>query len=186
MDSPTPRRRGRPPKAMAQPLDRIAQLTAREKALAIKARARHRYTLDLPLELYEALLTQAEDWEQPLPDVVRACIRSGLDSIKRFGGASPTNPFAYGSLNPPTQADLDPTGYGWPPTGPAHAFVPTQWIAPPPINQQPELPGPLQFVGPEYDRNLLPSGATIDLGGTAHVAPAVIGDPRAFGDDNDE
>lgn len=177
-----PKRRGRPPKAMAQPLDRIASLTAREKALAIKARARHRYTLDLPLELYEALLTQAEDWDQPLPDVVRACLRSGLDAIKRFGGASLTNPFAYGSLNPPAQHDLDPTGYAWPPTAPSNPFSAGHepWL-PPVQYPQSVLPEPLR-----YDPALLPSGATIDLGGNAHTAPTVIGDPRAFGDDHDE
>jgi hypothetical protein len=158
-----PKRRGRPPKAMAQPTDRLAALTAREKALALRATARHRYTFDLPLELYESLLTEAESWGQPLPDVVRACIRSGLDSIKRFGGASSANPFAYGSLNPPTQADLDPSGLAYPPT---HGQVPhtPQWLSPdfpnPQINN---APPPMQIIPPSL-RGLVPNGFTTQTG----------------------
>lgn len=159
----TPARRGRPPKVMAQPVDRLAQLTEREKALALKARARHRYTFDMPLEMYEALLNQAEAWDQPLPDVVRACIRKGLEHIQRFGGGSDHNPYVYGKLNPPAQHDIDPTGLGWPPTGPAYAPFTDGHNTPisiPALPEPREVPGRMQFKPPV---GLMPNGYTSDM-----------------------
>lgn len=138
----TPKRRGRPPKAMATGTDRLSVLTSRERALALKARARHRYTLDLPLDLYEQLLDQAESWDSPVPDVVRACIRKGLEHIRQFP-TERVNPYVYGQLNPPTQADIDPLGTAWPPTGPA----PGAWTPPP----RPSVP-----------YGFMPSSSTID------------------------
>jgi len=164
-----PKRRGRPPKIMAQPLDRLASLTNREKALALKVRARHRYTFDMPLDLYERLLIEAESWDQPLPDVVRACLRSGLDVIKKFSGAQ--NPYIYGQLNPPAQHDVDPSGLGWPPTvEPVHIQQPT-WQ---------EMP--MRYASPKLPPGALPNGATVNLG-THPQEPSRQVDP--FGDDHD-
>lgn len=141
---------------MAAPTDRLAQLTAREKALAIRATARHRYTVDLPLELYEQLLDQAELWGSELSDVVRGAIRKGLEHIRQFGGAE-SNPFVYGKLNPPTQADIDPTGIAWPPTHGQSA-----------IGTQPSWDSiPYNFPEPKVPIGLLPSGATVNLGADA-------------------
>lgn len=131
---------------MAQPADRLSSLTNREKALALKARARHRYTFDLPLDLYETLLNTAEQWDTPLPDVVRACIRKGLEHAERFG-TGPA-PFVEGKLNPPTQFDRDPTGLAWPPVN--NGTVWTPWSEPASL-----------YPVPTIKPGLLPNGATI-------------------------
>ena len=157
-----PTRRGRPPKVMAQPVDRLTSLTAREKALAIKARARHRYTLDLPLELYEAMIEQAESWDQPLPDVVRACIRAGLNHIRQFGNGA--NPFAYGKLNGPKESDLDPRGYDIPrSTQGVHVEATPNWNDIPFEGFAPattSVSSPTRFVRPTPLPGLMPNGAT--------------------------
>jgi hypothetical protein len=147
---------------MAQPVDRLTQLTAREKALAIKARARHRYTFDMPLELFEALIEQAEVWDQPLPDVVRACIRRGLEHVKQFGGAE-YNPYAYGKINGPKQSDIDPTGYDLP----AQPHSLSQWVRPTWDAIPHSVPGlsstptpPTRFAPVKPVPGLMPSGAT--------------------------
>lgn len=169
---PEPKRRGRPPKIMAAPTDRLAQLTARERALAIRATARYRYTIDLPLELYEQLLDQAESWGQSLPDVVRGAIRKGLDHIRQFGGAE-SNPYAYGKLNPPTQADIDPTGLAWPPTPGYVHQTPVSWS---------DIPH--NFPEPKVPKGLLPSGATVNLGADARPHPESNA-RNVFGEDDE-
>lgn len=157
-------KRGRPPK-MLQPTDRLAELSQREKALAIKANARHRYTFDLPIELYEHLLDQAESWGQPLPDVVRACLRKGLEHIKQFGGGALDNPFVYGGLRPPTQSDIDPSGQAWPPAPPSPIHIARAWD---------DIPHDPRFDGPKLKPGMLPSGATIDLGTHAPTSAPFI------------
>lgn len=175
-----PKRRGRPPRVMAQPTDRLAVLTGRERALALKARLRHKYTFDLPLELYEELLDQAEGWSQPLPDVVRACIRKGLDHIKQFG-TSDHNPYVYGRLNPPTQADIDPSGYAWPPTPAQQMPSMPNWELAPPLPIREDLPTRMQFIPSNIKPGMLPSGATVSLGHdkpSPSKTPFIPEDPR--------
>lgn len=184
-----PKRRGRPPRVLAPTAtpDRLAELTAREKTLAIRATARHRYTFDMPLDLYEDVLTQAEAWDQPLPDVVRACIRAGLNHIKQFG-PSDRNPYAHGKLNPPAQHQIDPTGHAWPATGPSMQVTgPTYFHQPlPPLVNPLNDPPPMVFKSPVVKPGMLPNGFTDNLqeGNRHYDEHPPYNDPEIFGDDN--
>jgi hypothetical protein len=154
----TPKRRGRPAKVMAAPLDRLASLTQREKALSMRAKERKRYTLDMPVDMYEELIGRAESLDMNLPDVVRACIKTGLTTLGQFGQPSD---YLKGQLNPPTQAQFDPTGVQYPPTYEPIPLAPTNqpWE---PAFTQPQVAQPRKM---QFDRSkiahLLPSGATI-------------------------
>ena len=172
---PTRRRRitkqqGPTPKALLQPRDeRIAQLTAREKALAIRSRARKRITVDIPLELYAALIEQAEAWDTPLPNVYRVALRRGLEVTAQF--ATQSNPYLQGALTPPAQSQLDPTGLAWPPTAPAYdPFTGQNSPSIPPFINGPRT---ASSVTPIDLRGFLPSGATIATGSVMRATPPV-------------
>ena len=90
--------RGRKPKTIvtigaadgAMPPDaprlRLSELSAKEKALAARARIRKRCALDLTLEEYEAALTLADENGEDLSVVLRAAHRYGMESLRGFGG----------------------------------------------------------------------------------------------------
>lgn len=154
----SPKRRGRPAKVMATPLDRLATLTQREKALSLRAKERKRYTIDLPVDMYEELINRAEGLDMPLPDVVRACIKTGLTNLAQFG--QPTD-YLKGQLNPPSQAQFDPTGLSFPPTYDPIPLAPTNEPWEPAFTQpQVSQPRPMKFDRSRI-AHLLPSGATI-------------------------
>jgi hypothetical protein len=170
---------------------RLQELTAREKALIIRSKARKRQNIDLPLDLYEALIDQSEAWDTPVPDVMRACLKRGLEYIKQFG-SSTQNPYATGALSAPLQSEIDPTGTAWPPTNPLKQFAQSiPWPdAPLPYINPTEQATPVRFTGPPRDlAGLLPSGATISTGSgtrTPSKPPIISLDADDDAEDSDQ
>ena len=156
--SPRPPRNRQPKTQSVE--NRLVELTQREKALAIRATARKRVTLDITLDDYEALVVEAERTGERVPTVLRACLKAGLDHITRF----PTGPapYARGDLRPRPQNRLDPTGTAWPPTA-----VPLGITNNAPV----EPPAPVAFIRPIPKPGMLPSGATIDTSPPATLTP---------------
>ena len=159
MGSPTRPPRNRQSKTQTVE-NRLVELTQREKALAIRATARKRVTLDITLDDYERLVVEAERTGERVPTVLRACLKAGLDHITRFP-AGPA-PYASGDLSPRPQNRLDPTGTAWPPTS-----VPLAVTHYAPVDP----PVPQAFVRPTPKPGLLPSGATIDTSPPATLMP---------------
>ena len=154
-----PKRRGRPPRNLGTTPDRLAELTNREKALAQRSQARKKVLLYLTLDEYEDIIKEAERTDERVATVLRACIRKGLETIKRFGAVD-RSPYAEGDLTPRPQHQIDPTGIAWPPP-PAVFPVEPKWLQPP---------------SPALDPGLLPGGATVStaapyLPGTAAGGP---------------
>lgn len=150
--SDTPRRRGRPPKIMAATKDRLSELTARERALAIRSTQRKKVMVSLTLDEYEAIVVEAEQFNEKVATVVRACIKKGLEHYTRF---APDNrsPYVDGDLRQRPQHRIDPEGTGWPPTF-ANIPLAPQWTSP-------ELPPVGRYSMNNIPAGLLPSGATI-------------------------
>jgi hypothetical protein len=158
-----------PPDVAAQPAGPaapdprlIASLDARALRLAQAQKARKRLALDVPTDLYERLISQAEVWDEPLNVVMRAAIIAGLDAIAAFPGDPRRSPFAPGAWQTRRPADIDPQGTQFPPppVPPAMPYqaAPVTWAAPP---TPPPIPAETYVETVWSTPGVFPSGATI-------------------------
>jgi hypothetical protein len=125
----------------------IQTLDDRAKRVGIKSQVRKRMGLDVKLHEYEEVIELAEEFDEPIGVILRACFRYGLLYKRQWASkASGVSPFSEGYWEPKRPGQIDPQGTGL--AGP--------------------LPRPA-FSQPQFDREIVPVRVPRD--GYAYVEP---------------
>lgn len=90
----------------------LAQITEREKALAMRVKTKRYISFKIKYELHERILAMAEKYEEDLAVIQRACLVKGLEYFEQWAD-SEANPFEAGRPFHLMPSQVDPTGVGF-------------------------------------------------------------------------